>query len=78
MDDVLTVPRCDCRIFAATGLPCRDCPKRQAVPSRSRSPFLRVVPWNVLFRQALGGHGQGNADRLRRPSPPTPGRCCED
>jgi hypothetical protein len=78
VDDVLMVPRCDCRIFAATGLPCRDCPKRRAAPSCAGRALSNAPGMVSLFRYAMGGHGKANMDRLRRQSPPAPGRCCED
>lgn len=63
MTDAIAPPRCDCRIFAATGLPCRDCPKARR---REDTGMAQDIP--TFLRRQLPGDAP----------PPRRGRCCED
>lgn len=78
MSDLLDEPRCDCRINRATGLRCRDCPKRPAprpVDPRPRSHRTRGATGGLEIPTFL------RSTRNNGPLPGEggdPGRCCED
>ncbi len=86
MSDVLADPGCDCRISRATGLQCRDCPKRRSPSPRPAGPLAGNASRLHFAAKRRAGTGGGfdiptflrRTETRREPPAPPPGRCCED
>lgn len=74
MSDLLADPRCDCRINRATGLECRDCPKRRPAPRALARRFREDTDGLEIPNFLRSTRNNGPLPRERH----DPGRCCED